>query len=219
MSIVKLFKNYLTTRALFLDDIIVTWNAVRRKRKKKVFQQKKKECGRIKRKQKTHTNSIMGLSRTVIKPLINIIGESKTKIPDISDFILPEIVSDSVNEENKSKSITTSLTVSEDIDIEAEEIPLEYNTPNSGDSSVATGISIEEIEQMNKLAENPETCSNNEYQTVQNTIEKLLGTNIIESQSKAFSTQLSKLLDECISKESEEGSTNTDSSIDRWFNQ
>ena len=140
MSIVKLFKNYLTTRALFLDDIIVTWNAVRRKRKKKVFQQKKKECGRIKRKQKTHTNSIMGLSRTVIKPLINIIGESKTKIPDISDFILPEIVSDSVNEENKSKSITTSLTVSEDIDIEAEEIPLEYNTPNSGDSSVATGI-------------------------------------------------------------------------------
>ena len=72
---------------------------------------------------------------------------------------------------------------------------------------------------MNKLAENPETCSNNEYQTVQNTIEKLLGTNIIESQSKAFSTQLSKLLDECISKESEEGSTNTDSSIDRWFNQ
>lgn len=218
MSIVKLFKNYLTTRALFLDDIIVTWNAVRRKRKKKVFQQKKKECGRIKRKQ-THTNSIMGLSRTVIKPLINIIGESKTKIPDISDFILPEIVSDSVNEENKSKSITTSLTVSEDIDIEAEEIPLEYNTPNSGDSSVATGISIEEIEQMNKLAENPETCSNNEYQTVQNTIEKLLGTNIIESQSKAFSTQLSKLLDECISKESEEGSTNTDSSIDRWFNQ
>ena len=151
--------------------------------------------------------------------MINIIGESKTKIPDISDFILSEIIPDSVNEKNKSKSITTSLTDGEDIDIEAEEIPLEYNTPSSGDSSVATGISIEEIEQMNKLAENPEACSNNKYQTVQNTIEKLLGTNIIESQSKAFSTQLSKLLDECISKESEEGSTDTDSSIDKWFNQ
>lgn len=219
MSIVKLFKNYLTTRVLFLDDIILTWNAVRRKRKKKVFQQKKNKCDRIKREQKAHTNTIMGLSRTVIKPLINIIGESKTKIPDISDFILSEIIPDSVNEKNKSKSITTSLTDGEDIDIEAEEIPLEYNTPSSGDSSVATGISIEEIEQMNKLAENPEACSNNKYQTVQNTIEKLLGTNIIESQSKAFSTQLSKLLDECISKESEEGSTDTDSSIDKWFNQ
>lgn len=209
-----LFRSYLKTKVLLLDSIC---KAIRQKRKRRLSQLKEKEDG--KKKKDTPLRSIIGVSKTVINPVQNIIGESKTKIPDASGFIQSK-EPDSMKDSEGSKSITISLTEEREIDLSAEEIPLEYNITNSRDiESVATGVSIEDIERMNRVADNPELCSPKEFKSVQKTVDKLLGTKIFESQSAIFSAKLGKLFDEYTGENIGNRSEDTDpNEIDKWFN-
>ena len=215
MNMLTLFRSYLKTKVLPLDSIC---KAIRQETNKRLPHLKEKEDEKNKKKKDTPLRSIMGVSKTVIKPVQNIIGESKTKIPDVSDFIQSK-ESDNMKDSEGSKSITISLMDEGEIDLSAEEIPLEYNITNSEDTeSVATGVSIEDIERMNRVADNPGLCSPEEFKSVQKTVDKLLGTKIFESQSAIFSAKLGKLLDECtgenIGNRSEDADPNE---IDKWF--
>ena len=207
MNTLTLFRSCLKTQVLFLVNF---WKTSRQQRK--IPPLKKKESGKNKKGQAASPISpIMGVSRTVIRPLYRILGESKTKIPDSSDFIQAD-GTDSIGNEMESESIIISLTDNEEVDLSTEEVPLEY-------SSVATGVSIEEIERMNKAVDNVEVCSSDECKMAQKTIEKLQGTKVFESQSTAFSTKLGKLLDRCVDMENEKSTNGADlSEVDKWFN-
>lgn len=204
-----LFRSCLKTKVLLFDSVR---RAVHQKRERRSLHLKEKEDGENKKKKDIPFGSIMGVSKTVIKPVQRIIGESKTKIPDASDFIQSQ-EPDKMTASEGSKRITPRLANEGEVDLLAEEIPLESNL-------VATGVSIEDIERMNRVADNPELCSSEECKSVQQTVDKLLGTKIFESKSAVFSAKLGKLLDGCVGQEhgkSQEAATDPNE-IDKWFN-
>lgn len=197
MNMLKSFRNYLMTQVSYLDDIIVTWDAVRRKRRLKASPLKKKERGLTGGKPERSPDSILGVSRTVVKPSVTVLGKSKTTLSGLSDFIVSDIPKPG-SEAPTDKYITLDTEGDGEVDLVAEEIPLEYTAANSMRSEpAATGISIEEIERMNRFADNPGLCTPGMRENVQKTVEKLLGTDIFRNHSTAFSTRLGELLDEC----------------------
>ncbi len=186
---IQLFKSYLETKVSYLDDLIAALVIVqrKRKRKRKVLQRKNE---RPVEPIITSKVNIIGISKTSFNKQYHLVGESKTLIPDLSPYI-PTTKAEATNEVTHSICVSLTNEDTDEVDLSEEEIKLETI------QNTATGVSIEDIEAMNKAETKSNALSFAQRQRVRNTAEILSGTELVLKSDPKFSEKLHSLLEHC----------------------
>lgn len=208
---IQSFRNYLAKKVSFLDDLLAALVIVQRKRRRKVFLQKK---GTVIEPISLTKMAIIGLSKTKINEQYHLIGESKTIIPDLSPYIQPTTAA-ATNEAAHSICISLVDEDADEVDLSEEEIKLDTM------QTTATGVSIEDIETMNQAEVDPSVLSLAQQQIAHNTAEVLSGTKLAFRSDPKFSEKLHTLLESCeqtVGLTDAPDTTPTGTEIDDLFN-
>lgn len=207
---IQSFRSYLQRRVLYLDELLIAMAVVQRKRRKRLPHPKEKQ---VVEQAVAPVASVIGVSKTASQKPCSLVGESKTSIPDFSAYVEPKQTA-VPPEERHSISVALLSGESDEVDLSEEEIPLDAI------QTTATGVTIEEIETMNRAERELESLSASEVEGVCHTTGILAGTVAAYQNDSAFSQRLHTLLEHCeesvqVTSNSEAQSTEKD--IDELF--
>lgn len=139
---------------------------------------------------KIPVSGILGISKTAVGKQYSLIGESKTIIPDLSLYIQPEDI-EVTNDVSQSICISLVNEDTDEVDLSEEEIKLDTV------QTTATGVSIEDIEIMNKVEKESESLSPLHANRIRNTVGVISGAEFELNNDPEFSKRLNQLLEDC----------------------
>lgn len=162
----------------------------------------------------TPVSGIIGASKTAFTKRYSLIGESKTIIPDLSPYIQSENT-EVKNDVTHSICISLANEETDEVDLSEEEIKLDTV------QTTATGVSIEDIEIMNKVDKKSEPLTPLQINKIRNTVGVLSGAELALNCDLEFSKKLNQLLENCeqpIDSTIGDVSKSTAGEIENFFN-